>query len=141
MFELTPFVRGTDPFHMIDRMEKEMFHAPRPQAAMFRTDIRDMGESYLLEADFPGMSKEDISISLDGGYLTISASHKQEEEEKKENGGYIRRERFTSFASRSFDMTGIDQDGITASFENGVLSLTLPKEKETVPAARQISIA
>ena len=104
----------------------------------FKTDIRDMGDSFVLEADLPGFKKEDIKLDLKDGILTISAQHSTENEEKKDS--YIRRERRYGSFSRSFDVSGIQEDHITAAYNNGVLELTLPKAQPVVPAARQIDI-
>ena len=80
-----------------------------------------------MEAELPGFKKEDISVDVKDGYLTISATRNEEKDEKNEKGEYIRRERRYGSFSRSFDISQIDQAGISAGFENGVLKLVLPK--------------
>ena len=104
----------------------------------FKTDIIDNGDSYVLQAELPGYDKSEIGIKLDGDYLTISAEHKEENEEKKDN--FIRRERRIGSYSRSFDITGIDAEKITAEYNNGVLDVTLPKVSADKKEPKQIEI-
>lgn len=149
MFELMPFshkyqpVSIFDPFREMEAFERRFFGEPffnemRPMRH-FRTDIRDQGESYLLEADLPGFRKEDIRLEVENGALTVRAERHEEKEEKGDSG-YIQRERRCGSYVRSFDLTGIDADQIRAAYENGVLKLTLPKLVEPETSARQISI-
>ena len=139
MFDLIPLSNSQRSlWNMWDNLEKSFF-----QNAMsvnhFRTDIVDEGGQYVIHAELPGFAREDIKIDIDKGTLTISASHKEETEDKKDN--YVRRERRYGSFSRSFDMSEINTESISAKYENGILSLTLPK-KEAPPVipARQIEI-
>ncbi len=86
------------------------------------------------------MRKKDIKLDLKDGILTISAEHNENSDQKDEKGNYIRRERRYGSFSRSFDVTGIDENGITAAYKNGVLELSLPKAVPVVPEAKRISI-
>ncbi len=143
MFEMMPFTRsrGVDlyhPFRDLEELERSLFANGGVNA--FRTDIRDTGDAYLLEADLPGMKKEDIRIDIDGERLSISAERSAVREEKDENGGYIRCERSYGSFSRSFDISGIRGEDISAAYEDGVLKLTLPKQTQTVPASRRLEI-
>ena len=70
--------------------------------------------------------------------LTISASHQENSEETRDN--YLCRERRSGSFSRSFSLEGIQEDGITAAYQNGVLELTLPKRQEVLPQSRKIAI-
>ena len=140
MFEMMPFTRnhGVDlyhPFRDLEELERSFFSNSGVTA--FRTDIRDTGDAYVLEADLPGMKREDIHIDIDGDRLSISAERNAVKEEKDENGGYIRCD--GSF-SRSFDISGIRGEEISAAYEDGVLKLTLPKQTKTVPASRRLEI-
>ena len=74
------------------------------------------------------------------GILTISAQHNENQEQKDEKGTYIRRERRYGSFTRSFDITGIDEAGITAAYQNGILELNLPKAVPVVPETRRIAI-
>ena len=96
MFNLTPYRKHNeisyyDPFQMMEEMERRFWGGNT--LASFKTDIRDKGDSYLLEAELPGFQKEDIDIQLSDNNLTISAEHKTESEEKDQKGNFVRRER------------------------------------------------
>ncbi len=143
MYEMMPFTRnhGVDlyrPFRDLEELERSLF--ANGSAAAFKTDIRDTGDAYVLEADLPGMKKEDIHIDVDGDRLSISAERSAVREEKDENGGYIRCERSYGSFSRSFDISGIRGEDISAAYADGVLTLTLPKQNKAVPASRRLEI-
>ena len=141
MFGLMPYERRErgmmDLFNDLDRYF--FGNGQRPESAMScKTDIQDKGDSYLLSAELPGFKKEDIKLDLDGDLLTISATH-SDESEKKNEGGYLCRERHFGSYSRSFDVSAIQQDKIRASYKDGVLELTLPK-KEAAPLPERHAI-
>ena len=139
MFELIPFTRHVnvyDPFRAFDEMQRSFFNDNR--SLSFRTDVIDTGDAYKLDAELPGFKKEDISIDVENDCLTISAERKAENEDKKHN--FVKRERFYGSFSRSFDVSGINVDGIEAAYTDGVLTLNLPKKVETVPASRRLEI-
>ena len=139
MFGMIPFDRrDSSLFDMLDNFERNFFGSSNNTASSFRTDIRDEGDKFVLEAELPGFKKEDIKLDLKDGILTISAQHSEENEEKRDS--YIRRERRYGSFSRSFDVSGIQEDHITAAYTNGVLELSLPKAQPVVPASRQIDI-
>ena len=143
MYEMMPFTRnhGVDlyrPFRDLEELERSLF--ANSSAAAFKTDIRDTGDAYVLEADLPGMKKEDIHIDVDGDRLSISAQRSSGREEKDQDGNYIRCERSYGSFSRSFDISGVRSEDITAAYENGVLTLTMPKQTTVVPAARRLEI-
>ena len=138
MFELMPFGRNEkNLFNYLDNMEKDFFGSVSSVTHM-RTDVLDKGDHYELQAELPGFNKEDIHISVDNGCLTIAAQHSEENKEEKNN--YIRRERKYGSFQRSFDLTGIDADKITAAYENGILKLALPKQVEVKPESKRIEI-
>ena len=109
---------------------------------VMKTDVRETDNSYELDIDLPGFKKEDVSLKLDGGYLTISASKGLEKDEKeKKDGKYIRRERYEGQCSRSFYVgDAVTEQDISAKFENGTLKLTVPK-KESLPEKQNKYIA
>ena len=124
MFNLTPYrkhneVSYYDPFQMMDEMERRFWGSNGMSS--FKTDIRDEGGAYVLEAELPGFQKEDINIQLSDNYLTITAEHRTESEEKDKKGNYIRRERTWGSYSRSFDVSDINTAQIKAGYQNGVL--------------------
>ena len=143
MFELIPFDRtfrhmaNFDPFHDFDALEHNLMNGSNVLSS-FRTDVRDTGDAYVLESELPGFKKEDININIENDCLTISAERKLDDEDKK--SGFVKRERYYGSFSRSFDVTGINTDNIEAKYDGGVLTLTLPKKVETVPASRRLEI-
>ena len=140
MFDLMPFNRREDNlFHYLDNLEKNFWGDLATNVSSFRTDVLDKGDKFVLEAELPGFQKEDIDIRVDGNTLIVSAQHKEESEEKKD-GKFIRRERKYGSFSRSFDVTDIDHGKIHAAYENGVLTVELPKQVEVVPAPTKIEI-
>jgi len=145
MFEMMPFARKNrqvaqyNPFRDLEEFEKNFFWNG-DMMGEFKTDIKDTGKAFELEADLPGFDKKDIQIDLDDGYLTISAQRHSEAEEKDKQGRYIRCERSYGSYSRSFDVSGVNTDNITASYDNGVLKLIMPKKNEQKTSSRRLEI-
>lgn len=131
-------INSFNPFRDFDELERAFFndHA----LSEFKTDIRDEGENYILEADLPGFKKEDIHVDLDGERLTVTAERHSDYEQKDKKGNYIRCERSYGTYARSFDTTGIDTANIKASYQDGILKLTLPKKTELPASARRLEI-
>ena len=130
MFGLTPYSRNFyvasyDPFKEMEELEKRFFGQRTPA---LKTDIRETEGSYILEADLPGFARENVRAEIKNGYLTIRAERSSET--KNEGESYIRRERTGGVFTRTFDLTGIDSEAITATFNDGVLTIELPKAKE-----------
>lgn len=94
---------------------------------LMRTDIKESDKDYIIMMDVPGLDKKDIKISLDQKYLTITATTSEKEEENP-NSKYLRKERFYGTCMRSFYVGDIEQKDIKATFDNGVLNITLPKK-------------
>lgn len=141
MFGMIPFDRSdSNLFDTFDNFARDFFRRSNTDLPAFRTDIRDAGDSYLLEAELPGFRKEDINIDLKDGILTISALHQENDEKKDDQGTFIRRERRFGSFQRSFDVSGIDESAITASYDQGVLALRLPKAKPVAPESHKIAI-
>lgn len=144
MFGLTPYERRNNdlmffsPFKELEDMEKRFFGDRIP--VNFKTDIRDTGKEFVLEAELPGFDKSDIGIDVKDGYLTITATHSEENDEKDKKGNYLRRERSYGSMTRSFDVSEIEENAITASFNNGVLELILPKKEDKAEVSRKIEI-
>ena len=141
MSSMTPFGRNNSLSNFFDNFDRHFFGGMNtPDFTSFRTDIREDGDHYVLDADLPGFDREDIHLELQGDVLTITAQHNDEKEDKDEEGKYLCRERSTSSFTRSFDVSGIDTEKITAAYDKGVLTLSLPKQTEEVPASRRIEI-
>ena len=98
---------------------------------LMRTDIKEKDGNYEITMNLPGVKKEDVKAELKDGYLTVSASSSRNTDEKDEEGKYIRSERHSGSCTRSFyvgeDVTETD---IKAKFENGTLTLMVPKKDE-----------
>ena len=121
----------------IDRMQAPDAHASHAKNLM-KTDIKEMEDGYELEMDLPGFKKEEISISLEDGNLTIQAAKGLDEDEKeKKSGRYIRRERYAGSCARSFYVgDDITEEDIKAEFKHGILKIFVPK-KEAKPEVEQ----
>ncbi|MBR2246515.1 MAG: Hsp20/alpha crystallin family protein [Bacilli bacterium] len=96
-----------------------------------KCDIYEKDGNYHIEMDIPGFKKEDISIEVDDGYLTIEAEKNIENNEENEDRNYIRRERSYNSYKRSFYLGDLDQDSIEAKFNDGMLNITVPKKELT----------
>ncbi len=148
MFELRPYSRKNNslynPFKEMDELENSFFGSPfgffSNAIDEFKTDIKDEGDHYELIADLPGFDKKDIKLDISDDTLTVSAQRHSEHEEKDKKGKYIRCERSYGNYSRSFDLSGVKADAVTAKYENGVLKLTMPKKTETKPSSRRLEI-
>ena len=115
---------------------REFFGAPAAPA--MKVDIRETEDAYLLEAELPGVKKEDIRLHVEKDVLTVSAemnTHKKEEQE-----GYLCSERRYCRAERSFNLEGIDTAAIAADYENGVLTVKLPKSAPAGKDSYEIAI-
>jgi HSP20 family protein len=106
---------------------------------LFKTDVKDMGDKYVMEADLPGYEKEDIGLSIDGDVLVITAKRSNIKEDSKKDK-YVMRERSYSSYERKFDISGIDQAKIEAEYKNGVLVLDLPKVAPQKPVIKNLEI-
>ena len=96
---------------------------------MMKTDVKDTGSGYEIAIDLPGFKKEDLSIQLNNGYLTISAAKGIDKDETDKDGRYIRRERYSGSMSRSFYIgSHVTEQDIHAKYDNGILTLDVPKE-------------
>lgn len=93
-----------------------------------KCDIYEKDGCYHVEMDTPGFSKDDLSISMDNGYLTITAEKSHEDNDDSKN--YIRRERSYGKYERSFYLGEVDEENIDATFKDGVLKLSIPKADE-----------
>ena len=126
----------------VKKAEKKLYG--RRGRNLMKTDIRETDHSYELEMDVPGFKKDEIRVSLENGYLTVSAAKglDQDEQEKK-TGKYIRRERYAGACERSFYIgEEVTQEEIKGEFKHGILKLTIPKKdaKAQVPEKKYIAI-
>ena len=149
MFGLVPFNRRTNsmetrnnPFDFVsifddffnDSFTPAFFTSAHP----IKADIRETEKEYVIEADMPGVKKEDIKLDLRDGVLTIGVEQNEQSEDKREN--YIRKERRYGSYCRTFHVDGIQQENVTAKYNDGVLTVSLPKSEESKPKSHRIDI-
>ena len=105
---------------------------------LMKTDIKETEGGYELEMDLPGFTKDEIKVSLENGYMTISAAKGLDKDEQdKKSGRYIRKERYAGSCERSFYVgEDITEEDIKGEFKHGILKLFVPK-KEVKPAVEQ----
>lgn len=119
-----------NPFQELEDMWKSMRMRPMTGTEAFgeiRLDVSETEQAYTVKADIPGVTKEDIKVSIDGNQVAISAETRQEKEEQGRN--VLRTERYYGQQYRSFTLEcPIDEEKADAKYENGVLELTLPKK-------------
>lgn len=108
---------------------------------LMKTDVRETEDSYELDIDLPGFKKDEISVDLKDGYLTISAAKGLDKDEKDKKGKYIRQERYAGACSRSFYVGDVEPKDVSASYEDGILKLSMPKQaKKELPKSTSITI-
>jgi len=132
LFERDLFDDWFDEFGMqkeIDAMNRKLY-GQRATRQML-TDIKEHEDHYDVQIDLPGFRKEDISVELNDGYLTITAAKGHDQEEKNKAGKIIRQERYAGEMSRSFYVGDeLSSEDIHAKYEGGVLTLKVPKKQE-----------
>ncbi|WKB37044.1 Hsp20/alpha crystallin family protein [Terrilactibacillus sp. S3-3] len=121
-----------------DEWGRNAFHGLNVGA--FAADVQEKGNAYIVKVDLPGVTKENIHLDYDQGLLTVSATRQQETNENAEDGSFIRKERATGSYSRRFALDGVDEEQITATFNDGVLTVTLPKRRDALKQNKQITI-
>lgn len=100
---------------------------------MMKTDVKETDHEYEVFVDLPGFKKDEVSVQLENGYLTIQAAKGLDKEEKDKHGKYLRKERYAGGMSRSFYVgDAVKKEDIHAKFEDGILKLSLPKEEPKV---------
>ena len=110
---------------------------------IMRTDVEESDDHYTLKMDLPGYQKEDVTVSLNRGNLTISAKRNTSKDEKDDRGNILRQERFTGNCSRTFSVgTDVKDTDIHASFKDGIMTVTVPKveQKKELPEHNYITI-
>lgn len=132
-YGLKPF--GRDYFDMtpseLFRDFRRQFFSNFPDEQSIKTDISEKDDRYELKAELPGFSKDQIDISYENGMLIISAENNQVNEEKDDEGKVIQKERSYSNVKRMYSLNNIDEDNIEAKFEDGILSVDLPKTENS----------
>ncbi|GGA36974.1 Hsp20/alpha crystallin family protein [Paenibacillus physcomitrellae] len=146
MFDLTPFRRRTeDHFGQMLKSFNEMVEDPwffpfNSSAQSFRTDIREEKDRYLVEAELPGISKDNIDVELSNDYLTIRAKRDEYTEQQDDLSKMIRKERRSGEFVRRFYVENVDEAGIKAKLDNGILKLEIPKRPDDGRSKKRIEI-
>lgn len=143
---MLPVVYGESMFD--DLFDNSFFGSHNPlfgknSRNLMKTDIRetDDAKAYRLAVDLPGFKKDEISIDLSNGYLTIQAAKGLDKDEEDKKGRYIRRERYAGSMSRSFYVGDVKPEEVSAKFENGILTLDVPKAgQKKLPENNRICI-
>ena len=139
--------RERDYFGLFDPLFDEFFDfspvaMPRRKEVVesMKTDVRENEHDYNIEIEMPGFKKEDISMDLDNGYLTVSGKKEEKVDEKDKKGNYIRRERRFGSCTRSFYVGDIKEEEIDAKLEHGVLNIVIPKKTKKIEEKKRIEI-
>ena len=110
----------------------------RGRNEVMKTDIKEKDGNYILEIDLPGCDKDNIKVELNNGYLTVSATMDKTADESDEKDNYIHKERFYGKCSRSYYAgENLKEEDIKASFKNGILTLTYPKDKKEIESEKK----
>ena len=128
-------------FDLFDEMFSDPFFTETENKVM-KTDIKEKKDKYVIDMDLPGYEKNDIKIDIQDGYLTDHANVNKEETEKDE-GKYVRKERYVGECSRSFYVgDNVTEEDIKAKFKNGILTLEVNKKDATkeLPDKKYIDI-
>ena len=132
---------GRDPLKMFENVFNETVSpfVSSMVAPSFKVDVSEDEEAVYIDADMPGMKKEEVKISMDEDVLTISAERTHEEEQKKKD--YHRVERSYGSMSRSFSLgENVDLENVDAKYDNGVLHIVVPKKEPTEKKAKEIEV-
>jgi len=147
MLALTPFNRNSvskkttndlvDFYNIFDDFFSDSFLMNRNlRNDSFKIDIRENENEYIVEAELPGISKEEIELDYCEEYLVISIKREEESNEEKDN--YVHRERRKTSLARKVFLKDVDVEGIDAKLENGILTVVVPK---TAPRENKVSIS
>ena len=132
--------RPTDFFRDFDRSLEEFFGTDGLQTRMPNVDIKERENSYVIEAELPGLTEKDVEVKVENHNLFISTVKEKKKEEKKDT--YLIRERSSYSFSRNFILPeDADADSITGTFKNGILSLEISKKPEKKPKSIKIKAA
>lgn len=122
--------------NFIDSFFNDVFSSPfsfiKSNTNLMSTNVKDLGNEYLLEMELPGYEKKDINVHLANGYLTVTAEREESKEASDEKGRFIHRERYSGSCRRSFYVGDhLKEEDVMASFNNGILKLEFPKDQKS----------
>lgn len=108
--------------------DRDYYTARTNTNRLMRTDVKETDQTYELDIDLPGFKTDDIKVQLKDGYLTVAATKNVNNDEKREDGSYIRRERYAGSCSRSFYVgDAVKQEDVHAKYSDGILRLSVSK--------------
>lgn len=114
-----------------DIFDDEFFNMKPVKNDIMKTDIEEHNDHYEIISDLPGYKKENIKISIENGYLTVSAKTNKDDEHTENHGKIIRKERFFGECKRSFYVGDeISENDIKAAFKEGTLKISIPKKEK-----------
>ncbi|MFP5466509.1 MAG: Hsp20/alpha crystallin family protein [Gammaproteobacteria bacterium] len=117
---------------------KPLHGDPLPSPAQIRVDVKEAADAYTVQAEIPGVTRDDIHVVIDGPVVTLRAEVKQQDSQTQDEK-VLRTERYYGSVARSFQLASdIDSDKAKARYENGVLTLTLPKKASLAGQRLQI---
>ena len=131
----------SDPFGMMVPQGRDPLYGKHAKNLM-KTDVRETEDTYELDVDLPGFTKDEVNVELKNGYLTIQAAKGLDKDQTDKKGKYIRQERCAGACSRTFYVgEDVEPEDVTAKFENGILQLSIPKEaKKQLPKNTSVTI-
>ncbi|MBO4846279.1 MAG: Hsp20/alpha crystallin family protein [Lachnospiraceae bacterium] len=124
-----------------DKLDRKLYG--KRAAQVMKTDVHEDENGYEVDIDLPGFKKDEIKLTLEDGYLSVSAAKGLDKEKKDRKGRLIRQERYSGAMQRSFYVgENLKEEDVKAKFEDGVLKLEVPKkEPEKLPEPHTIAIA
>lgn len=122
---------GNDFTRSIMDTEKNLYG--RHAKNLMKTDVKECKDHYEVSIDLPGFKKDEITVDLKDGYLTVAAAKGLDKDEQSEDEKYIRRERYAGSCQRSFYVGDVRPEDIKGKFESGVLTVSVPKMQEQLP--------
>ncbi len=134
-----PYMKEFD--NMEHDMERKLYG--RKASRMMKTDIREKDDNYEISVDLPGFKKEDITVELENGYITINASKNLDKDENNKKGKLLKQERYAGSMTRSFYVgENVEKEDVDANYRHGVLNLTIPKKaiEKKIPEKNLIAI-
>lgn len=125
MFRIAPFRRPNRVETYLPRAFGDWFNWPEASTQGFEVDVQESEEGYVLQANLPGVTRDNINLTVENGYLTIGV--RQEEMKSENQGDYICRERRQISSRRSFYVGNISPEEVVANYQDGVLEVKFPK--------------
>ena len=124
-----------DDFPFGKDFERAMFPGKNPLYGkhaknMMKTDVRETESEYEVDIDLPGFKKDEISLDVKDGYLTISAEKGLDKNEEDKKGRVLRQERYAGVCTRSFYVGDVTPEDVKAKYKSGVLTIVLPKKEQ-----------